>query len=74
LRYLPYVWTEGYGLEVKLCGTPVPGVEPTVVEGSLDDRCALLQWLVDGEPVAAATVNHRLPLARLKRLAQPSPF
>lgn len=72
LAHVPYVWTEGHGLEVKLCGTLVPEVEPTVVEGSLNDRSALLQWLVDDEPVAAASVNHRMPLARLRRMAQPA--
>jgi len=74
LPHVPYVWTEGHGLEVKLCGTLQPGVEPVVVEGSLEDRSALLQWLApDGEPLAAASVNHRMPLARLRRMARPAP-
>lgn len=73
LAHVPYVWTEGHGLDVKLCGTPVPGTEPTVVAGSLSDRSALLQWTVDDTPVAAASVNHRMPLARLRRMAQPAP-
>jgi NADPH-dependent 2,4-dienoyl-CoA reductase/sulfur reductase-like enzyme len=69
---VPYVWTEGHGLEVKICGTLAPGVEPGVLEGSLAERSAVLQWAVDGEPVAAASVNRRIPVGRLRRLAGPS--
>lgn len=72
LAHVPYVWTEGHGLEIKMCGTLVPGLEPGVVEGSLEERSAVLQWVIDGEPIAAASVNHRMPLPRLKRLAQPT--
>lgn len=65
----PYFWTEQFGLAVKVCGrVPVDG-EPDVLEGSLRERSCMLQWRVGGEPVAAATMNHRVPLPRLRRLA-----
>jgi 3-phenylpropionate/trans-cinnamate dioxygenase ferredoxin reductase component len=73
LRSSPYYWTEGHGLEIKVCGPlPVHG-EPIVIEGSVAERDAVLQWQRDGVAVAAATVNHRMPLAKLKRLAATMP-
>jgi 3-phenylpropionate/trans-cinnamate dioxygenase ferredoxin reductase subunit len=69
----PFFWTEAFGLTVKVCG-PLPAHgEPAVLAGSLDDRSALLQWHDDGRPVVAATVNHRMPVAKLRRMAQPAP-
>ena len=70
---IPYFWTEGFGLEVKITGTIPAGVEPTVLEGSLADRNALLQWAGPAGPVAAASINHRMPLVKLKRLAASQP-
>ncbi|MDA0159069.1 FAD-dependent oxidoreductase [Solirubrobacter ginsenosidimutans] len=66
LNAVPYYWTEGHGLEIKVCGPlPVHG-EPVVLEGSVAERDAVLRW-----PEAAATINHRMPLGKLKRLAAP---
>ena len=67
---LPYFWTEGFGLDIKITGEIPSGVAPLVIEGSLPDRCAVLQWIVDGRPRAAASINHRMPLVKLKRLAR----
>ncbi|MFD0337138.1 NAD(P)/FAD-dependent oxidoreductase [Streptomyces sp. NPDC127117] len=68
-RPRPYFWTEQFGLAVKVCGlVPAAGV-PVVVEGSRDERSMILQWYRDGRPVAAATVNRRMPLPKLRRLA-----
>ena len=74
LRSTPYYWTEQFELEVKVSGAlPVHG-EPVVLEGSVADRSAVLQWLDErGQPYAAATINHRMPIGRLKRLARATP-
>lgn len=71
-RETSYFWTEGFGLDVKIVGEIPPGVDPQVLEGSLESRSALLQWCDDSGPVAAATLNHRMPLVKLKRLAAPA--
>jgi hypothetical protein len=45
-----------------------------VLEGALDEGSAVLQWLDDDDNiVAAATVNHRMALPKLKRLANGVP-
>ena len=65
-----YFWTEGFGLDVKITGEIPSGVAPVIVEGSLLGRDAVLQWSVEGCPRAAASINHRMPLVKLKRLAR----
>ncbi|MFD0888253.1 oxidoreductase C-terminal domain-containing protein, partial [Streptosporangium algeriense] len=69
----PYFWTEQFGLSIKVCGT-IPGeTSPVVVTGDRAGRALVLQWSSGGVPVAAATVNHRMPVARLRRLATAEP-
>ena len=64
-----YFWTDQFGLQLKIAGPlPVQG-QPEVLAGNLDDRSALLQWHLDGAPVAAAALNHRLAVVKLKALA-----
>lgn len=64
-----YFWTEQFGINLKIAGAlPVQG-EPEVLAGSLDDRSALLQWRTDGTPTAAAALNHRMAVVKLKGLA-----
>jgi 3-phenylpropionate/trans-cinnamate dioxygenase ferredoxin reductase component len=68
----PYFWTECFGMDIKVTGRIPRWVEPTALEGSLQQREAVLQWRgPDGVPVAAATVNRRMPLVKLSRLARP---
>ena len=64
----PYFWTEQFGLDVKISGEIPPGRAPEVLAGDRAQRSVLLQWRDRGRPVAAATVNHRLPVVRLKAL------
>ncbi|KQW47337.1 hypothetical protein ASC77_12755 [Nocardioides sp. Root1257] len=59
----PYFWTEQFGLSVKAAGTLPPYGDPTVVER--DGTSMLLQW-----PGAAVAVNYRIPVPRLRRLAE----
>lgn len=65
----PYFWTEQFGLDIKLAGhLPFDG-EPTVLDGDPATGSALLQWRHDGSAVGAATINYRIPVVKLKRLA-----
>lgn len=67
-----YFWTEQFGLDVKMAGRfPLAG-EPVVLAGDPAAGSTLVQWQQDGVPVAAASINHRMPVARLKRLAHPA--
>jgi 3-phenylpropionate/trans-cinnamate dioxygenase ferredoxin reductase subunit len=65
----PYFWTEQFGLSLKIAGNGPPTGEPTMLDGSADDLAAILQWVEDGRPVAAAALNRRIPISRLHNLA-----
>lgn len=66
-----YFWTEQFGIVLKMAGElPLTG-EPEVVDGDLADGSAVLRWNVQGTAVAAATLNFRMPVVKLKRLARP---
>ncbi|UEA60869.1 NAD(P)/FAD-dependent oxidoreductase [Gordonia otitidis] len=65
----PYFWTEAFGIAYKIAGPIPPEGEPEVIKGDLDDRCALVRWAgAAGTTVAA--VNHRIPVAKLRRQAR----
>lgn len=72
-NFQPYFWTEGFGLSLKSAGyTPVEGApdyfEPGTGQGSM-----LLRWgHADGSGTAAA-VNYRIPVPKLRRLADTGP-
>ena len=69
----PYFWTEQFGLDVKISGhLPLTG-EPVVLAGDPAARSALLQWTSDDRPYAAATVNHKIPIIKLKKLRTQAP-
>lgn len=70
-RYLhrPYFWTDQFGLALKVAAHGAPAGPPEVVDGSLDELTAILQWTERGSPVAAAALNRRLPISRLHGLA-----
>lgn len=65
-----YFWTEQFGFAVKSLGElPLSG-EPEVLEGDLASGSALLRWAhADGTGTAVA-VNRRIPIPKLRRLAQ----
>lgn len=67
----PYFWTEQWGLDLKVCGEIPTDVTPEIVAGSWEENSLLLQYRVDGVPVAAASVNRRFPITKLRALAQP---
>jgi 3-phenylpropionate/trans-cinnamate dioxygenase ferredoxin reductase subunit len=71
----PYFWTEQFGLSLKAVGhLPFTG-EPSLVDGEPDTDRALWRW--EGAPAegggAAAAVNYRIPIPRLRRLCDPTP-
>ncbi|WP_433368017.1 NAD(P)/FAD-dependent oxidoreductase [Streptosporangium sp. CA-115845] len=68
-RPAPYFWTEQWGFDIKICGEIQPGSAAEILSGAMSERSALIRWTRDGAPVAAATVNHRMPLVKLRRLA-----
>ena len=68
-----YFWTEQNGLDVKISGElPLHGT-PTVLEGSLAERTALVQWHDEHGPRAAVSINHRMPVVKLKKLGHRAP-
>jgi 3-phenylpropionate/trans-cinnamate dioxygenase ferredoxin reductase component len=65
----PYFWTDQFGLDIKIMGElPLHGT-PEVLAGSPEERSMLLQWHDGDRLTAAAAVNRRVPIVRLKRLA-----
>ncbi len=66
-----YFWTEQFGIELKICGRPSANDSPpTVLDGSVADRDAVLQWSATGDSGgAAATINRRMPISKLRKLA-----
>ncbi len=66
----PYFWTEQFGLSLKAVGhLPLDGA-PTVVDGDPDDGRLLLRWerAEAAGGGAAAAINYRIPIPRLRRL------
>ena len=59
----PYLWTEQFGLSIKAAGGLPAAGDPTVEDGEGD--ALLLRW-----PGAAAAVNYRIPVPRLRRLCE----
>jgi NADPH-dependent 2,4-dienoyl-CoA reductase/sulfur reductase-like enzyme len=72
-NFQPYFWTEGFGLSLKAVGfTPVVGA-PDYCEPGGDNGSLLLRWdNADGAGTAAA-VNYRIPIPKLRRLADTGP-
>jgi 3-phenylpropionate/trans-cinnamate dioxygenase ferredoxin reductase subunit len=64
----PFFWTSAFGLAIKIAGTLPTQGNPQVLKGCIQDHSALLRWSTEHHTVIAA-VNHRIPVARLKRMA-----
>jgi 3-phenylpropionate/trans-cinnamate dioxygenase ferredoxin reductase component len=65
-----YFWTEAFGLQIKVCGR-IPEQEPPIILEHNDMQNGYVaQWVAsDGSPIAAATVNRKMPVVKLRRLA-----
>lgn len=64
-----YFWTEQFGLDLRMCGQLPPRGEMQIVDGSLQKREAIVRWIQDGSPTAAATINRKLSLPALRRFS-----
>ena len=72
----PFFWTEAFGLKIRLAGRLPPAGEPTVIDGSMDDRRAVLVWPATDEKHGfgtAAAVNAAISVPKLTRLTQQLP-
>ena len=69
-QYDPYYWTEQFGCKLKIAGEVPLEDHPQVVDGDPEQRSVLLQWTQDGVPRAAASLNYRMPIVKLKALAR----
>jgi NADPH-dependent 2,4-dienoyl-CoA reductase/sulfur reductase-like enzyme len=73
LALQPYFWTEGFGLALKAVGfTPVQG-DPDYREDGADAESMLLRWEHPDGTGTAAALNYRIPIPRLRRLADAGP-
>lgn len=73
LHFQPYFWTEGYGLSLKAVGfTPVAGA-PDYCEPGKDPESMLLHWEHGDGSGTAAAINYRIPVPKLRRLADAGP-
>jgi 3-phenylpropionate/trans-cinnamate dioxygenase ferredoxin reductase subunit len=73
LNFTPYFWTEGFGLSLKAVGfTPVTG-EPDFCEPGGESGSLLMRWQNDQGSGTAAAVNYRIPVPKLRRLADAAP-
>lgn len=72
-NFQPYFWTEGFGLSLKAVGyTPVQGT-PDFCEAGGEAGSLLMRWQnADGSGTAAA-VNYRMPIPKLRKLADAGP-
>ncbi len=71
-----FFWTEVFGLRIRLAGQLPPVGEPTVADGSIEDRRALLVWPPADPETAfgtAAAVNYPISAPKLTKLAQHPP-
>ncbi len=72
-NFQPYFWTEGFGLSLKAVGcTPVAG-DPDYHEPGIEDGSALLRWANPDGSGTAVAVNYRIPVPKLRRLADAAP-
>ena len=64
---VPYFWSEQYGLQVQLAGSPAQGDALTVVHGSLEELSFVVTYERGGELVAVLGVGAGGPFARWRR-------
>lgn len=68
-----YFWTEAFDLQIKVCGLIPRDDTPEILEHNEGADSFVLQWTSrTGSPVAAATVNRKMPVVKLRRLAEES--
>jgi 3-phenylpropionate/trans-cinnamate dioxygenase ferredoxin reductase component len=72
-NFQPYFWTEGFGLSLKAVGLmPVAGA-PDFMEPGADPDSTLMYWGREDGSGAAAAINYRIPVPKLRRFAGTGP-
>lgn len=72
-NFQPYFWTEGFGLSLKAVGfTPVQGT-PDFCEAGGEEGSLLMRWQHDDGSGTATALNYRMPIPKLRRLADAGP-
>lgn len=64
----PYFWTEQWGLDMKICGE-IGEATAEYVEGDWEGGSSVIRFRDENGAVAAATVNRRMPIPALRKLA-----
>jgi 3-phenylpropionate/trans-cinnamate dioxygenase ferredoxin reductase component len=73
LNFNPYFWTEQFGLSLKAIGhLPLDGA-PEFLEGAPGGDPALMRWAHPDGTGTAVALNYRIPIPKLRRLANPAP-
>lgn len=75
LRFQPYFWTEQFGLSLKAVGYLPRDGEPAYADGGPGGGPALMSWPDEdraGGGRAAAALNYRIPIPRLRRMTAPA--
>lgn len=70
LELRPYFWTEQFGLSMKAAGDLSRDGEPTWLDGDGHGGTGLLRWGHADGTAAAAAINYRIPVPRLRRLCE----
>jgi 3-phenylpropionate/trans-cinnamate dioxygenase ferredoxin reductase component len=77
LAFTPYFWTDQFGRTIRASGPCPPNGEPEVVDGDPATGSALLRWDAPADDPhgsgTAVAVSYRIPVPRLRRLAQQAP-
>ncbi|MEV7646941.1 FAD-dependent oxidoreductase [Arthrobacter sp. NPDC089319] len=73
LNFSPYFWTEQFGLNLKAIGLLPLDAAPEFLEGGADGGPALMRWTHEDGRGTAVALNYRIPIPKLRRLANPAP-
>ena len=73
LDFVPYFWTEQFGLSLKASGFLPPTGLPEVLESDPDLNRSLLRWSHEDGSGTAVAINYRIPIPRLRRLSITAP-
>ncbi|TCP51868.1 3-phenylpropionate/trans-cinnamate dioxygenase ferredoxin reductase subunit [Tamaricihabitans halophyticus] len=67
VQSVPYFWSDQHGVRIQFAGTPQPADEITVVDGAVDDRRFVANYVRDGQLVAVLALNNPRAFARARR-------
>ncbi|MGY1793003.1 NAD(P)/FAD-dependent oxidoreductase [Geodermatophilus sp. SYSU D00525] len=64
---VPYFWSDQYGVRIQFAGSRREGDVPRVLEGSCADRCFLVVYEREGQPVAVLGMDQPRLFTRWRR-------